>query len=122
MDKKLEARIARLERVLNTTNKFEDVSNDKLISSDDLFYILASLAGLSNANSILKNEASILENIATKYSGENVRLDLPILANNFNGNLSDLISEIFGHVEGIKKQAEQSIKYHTYIKRKYNLQ
>lgn len=120
MDKKLEQRIARLERAF--TNKFEDASSDQFISSDDLFYILASLAGLSNANSILKNEASILENVATKYKDENVRLDLPILANNFNGDLSDLLSEIFDHVDGIKQQAERAIKYHTYIRRKYSLQ
>lgn len=121
MDKKLEARIARLERALNATSKFEDASSDQFISSDDLFYIAGSLAGLSSANSILKNEKAILENIATKYKGDDVRLDLPILANNFNGDLSDLLSEIFGHVEGIKQQAEQAIKYHTYIRRKYSL-
>ena len=95
--------------------------SDQFISSDELFYILASLAGLSSANSILENESQILERIAHKYKGETIQLDLPILANNFNGSLSDLLSSIFDYVEGIKVAAEKAIKYHTSIRDKYGL-
>lgn len=121
MDKKLEARVARLETALNSTNKFEDVSSDKFISSDELFYIVASLTGLSGADPTLKNEKEILERVADKYNGKAVRLDLRVKAPNFDGDLSDLLSDIFDSVEGIKRTAEKASNYHTSIRNKYNL-
>ena len=107
--------------MLNATNKFEDASNDKLISSDELFYIVASLAGLRGDDTTLNSEKEILERVADKYNGKAVRLDLRIKAPNFDGDLSDLLFDIFDQVEWINRAAEKAVKYHTSIRDKYNL-
>lgn len=121
MNKKLEARIYRLEKMLNATNKFEDVSSDQFISSDELFYIVSSLSGLISSDTTFNNEKEVLEKVANKYNGKAVRLDLHVKAPNFDGDLSDLLSDIFDHVEWVKRAAEKAYNYHTSIRDKYSL-
>lgn len=121
MNKKLEARIYRLEKMLNATNKFEDVSSDQFISSAELFYIVSSLSGLSGANSALDSEKEILEKVANKYNGKAIKLNLRIKAPNFDGDLSDLLSDIFDYVEEINRAAEKAVEYNSSIRDKYSL-
>lgn len=126
MDKKLEARITRLEKVLSRSVKNEDEnsSNGRFIETMDLAAILMSLAGVSNANSLLKNEKEILEGILEKYKDQDeISLDLPIKARGFvwGGSLSDLLSSVFDRTDGVMGDVEKSVKTQSYMKRKYDL-
>lgn len=122
MDKKLETRISRLERMMN--RKFEDTSSERFIEIWDLVAILMSLAGVSHANSILNNEKEILENILETHKDQDeISLDLPIKARGFiwGGTLSELLSSIFHLTEGVNKDSEKAVKTQSSIKRKYGL-
>lgn len=125
MDKKLESRIARLERMMNHKSfKNEDISSGRFIDKWDLVAILMSLAGVSNASSLLNNEKEILERIVEKYKDDDeISLDTTIVAPNFvaGGTLSKLLSSIFDRTEGVLGNAEKAVRLHTSMKRKYDL-
>ena len=124
MNKKLESRIARLERMMNHKSaKNEDTHSDRYIDKWDLVAILMSLSGVSGANSLLKNEKEILERIVNKYKDQDeISLDISIVAPNFiaGGTLSDLLYSIFDRTEGVLGDAEKAVKLHTSMNRKYD--
>lgn len=102
--------------------KNEDTSSGRFIDKWDLIAILMSLAGVSNANSLLKNEKEILERIVEKYkNNDEISLDTTIVAQNFvaGGTLSKLLSSIFDRTEGVLGDAEKAVRLHTSMKRKY---
>lgn len=102
--------------------KFENTSTDRFIKVWDISVILMSLLDLRNANPTLRNAEEILERILKEHKDqEEVSLNLPIAARNFNGNLSDLLSAIFENVEYINKAAEKATRYHSSIRREYGL-
>ena len=127
MDKKLEQRIKRLERMMShksIKNEDENTSNDRFIETWDLVAILMSLAGVSNANSLLSNEKEILDRILEKHKDmDEISLDLPIKDRGFvwGGTLSNLLSSIFNRTNGVMKDAEKAIKLQYSMKTKYDL-
>lgn len=101
-----------------------DSGSGRFIETMDLAAIIMSLAGVSNANSLLQNEKEILEGILEKYKEQDeISLDLPIKARGFiwGGTLSDLLSSVLARTEGVMGDVEKSVKTQYYIKRMYGL-
>ena len=123
MNKMLEKRIARLEKLLTIDSKFESNDSDKAqyIEFYDLMGVLVKLAGIGSANFLLKTYKGILENILTKYNEQPVPLDLPITASNFAGDLAGLLENIFKQVRAVMLTAEESNTYNDSIRKKYSI-
>ena len=83
--------------------------------------VLVKLAGIGNANFLLKTYKDILDNIFTKYNGKPVPLDLPITASNFAGDLTGLLENIFEQVEGVMLTAKEANTYNDSIRKKYSI-
>lgn len=119
-DEKLEKRICRLYNLVSRSKKFEEESTVE-IPYMELMGVIVKLAGISHANRLLNNYKEILERLLDRNRLDSFSLNYPITAPNFAGDLAGLLNEIFDHVDGVQRTAEEANRYNDMLRKKYNI-